>query len=41
MVQDLYTSTETQRQNSSQAPPKKQNNQTKGFLSGLFNKKNN
>ena len=41
MVLELYIAPETQKQTSSQSPSKKQNEQPKGFLSGIFNKKKN
>ena len=41
MVQELYITPEIQKQTSPQSPSKKQDEQPKGFLSGIFNKKKN
>ena len=41
MVQELYIAPETQKKTSNQPPSQKQNEQPKGFLSGIFNKKKN
>ncbi len=41
MVQELYITPEIQKLTSPQSPSKKQDEQPKGFLSGIFNKKKN
>ena len=41
MVHELYTLTESQQKTSAQPPTTKQNDKTKGFLTGIFNKKKN
>ena len=41
MVLELYITPEIQKPTSYQSPSKKQNEQPKGFLSGIFNKKKN
>ena len=41
MVQELYITPEIQKQTSPQSPSKKQDEQPKGFLSGIFNKNKN
>ena len=39
MVHELYSATEDKKHTSTQQPSKTQNDQKKGFLSGIFNKK--
>ena len=41
MVHELYSSIETQQKTSNKLSVKDQNNQKKGFLTGIFNKKKN
>jgi len=41
MVHELYSTTETQKKSLTQSPTQDQNNQRKGFLTGIFNKKKN
>ena len=41
MIHELYSSTENIQKISTQTPQKDQNNQKKGFLTGIFNKKKN
>ena len=41
MVHELYLSNDTQQKHSSKSSAKEQNVQKKGFLTGIFNKKNN
>ena len=41
MIHDLYLTTKSSTQTSNQSKPKDQIDQKKGFLTGIFNKKNN